>query len=85
MAFNFQNLQRASTANSNAKSLWLYASADDDYAAISGANYFDEAVDKIQQGDKLMVEDSAGVQTLTFCDSNDGTTLTIATGNTIAA
>lgn len=85
MAFDRQNLTRMGSANSGSKALWLYSSDDDNYAAISAANYFDDAVDELKLDDSVIINDSGSVHTITYVDSNDGTTLTIATGNTITA
>jgi len=85
MAFERQNLARQASANTNPRASWLFSSADDDYAAISAADYFLDAIKEMKQGDWVMVVDSAGVHTLSYVATNDGTTIQLATGNTIAA
>jgi hypothetical protein len=85
MAFDRQNLSRMGGANSGSRALWLYRSEDDDYATISGADYFLDAIDELKLGDWLGVEDSGGVHSVSYIDSNDGTAIDIATGLTVTA
>ena len=85
MAFARSGLARISGANSDAGSMWQYKSGADNYAAISATDYFLSAISELKLGDTMIVVDSADVQTLTYIDSNNGSTIDIATGTTIGA
>ena len=85
MAFDRANLIRIGGANSGGKALWMYASSADAYAAIVAADYFLDAINELKLGDKIIVQDSAAVQTLSFVGANTGTSITLATGLTITA
>jgi hypothetical protein len=84
MAFNRDFLARLGS-QANAPAFWVYSSADDNAAAIKGANYFNAAAKELGVGDFLVFRDSAGVSTISYVTSNDGTTVAIAAGNVIAA
>ena len=85
MAFSRSGLAKLGTANSDAGTMWLYSSTADAYAAIGAADYFLEAINEMKLGDRIIVRDSANVQTLSYVSSNDGTTIDIATGLTVTA
>lgn len=85
MAFSRDNLVRIGGANSSSKALWMYASSTDNYAAISAADYFLSAINELKLGDKILIESSGPVQTLTYIATNNGVTIDIATGLTITA
>lgn len=85
MSFTRNGLARLGGANSDAGSMWLYKSGADNYATISGTDYFLDAINELKLGDTMIVVDSGAVQSITYVDSNDGSTIDIATGNTITA
>ena len=57
MAFDATKLQRVGPQNSNAPSLWTYATSDA-LTAVDAASYFDGAAAKLQVGDWVFVSSS---------------------------
>ena len=87
MAYSHPTLHRIGPANSDAPVIWTYASADT-IATINTAGYFNDAADDLNVGDLIYIQSSTGgtrVATLAQVLSNDGTTVDIADGTTLAA
>lgn len=82
MAFSRDGLQRIGGANSDSRAIWSYASADP-AATVAGADYFIEAIDVLKVGDLLIIFDTAVVATVSFIKTNDGTTISAASGTAI--
>lgn len=58
MAFSASALQRIGPQNSNAPSIWTYATTDA-LTAVDAASYFDSAAGKLQVGDFIFVASSS--------------------------
>ena len=58
MAFSASTLQRMGPQNSNAPSLWTYATADA-LTAVDAAGYFNDAAGKLQVGDWIFVSSAS--------------------------
>lgn len=82
MAFSRDGLQRIGGANSDSRAIWSYASADA-AATVTGADYFIEAISELKVGDIVMIFDTAVVATVSFVKTNDGTTISLASGTAI--
>lgn len=57
MAFNSKDL--CVIGYGNGFTLWHYRSGDDALAAITGADYFDDASKLLAKGDAIIINDSA--------------------------
>jgi hypothetical protein len=87
MTFDRNGLAKLGTANSDAGSFWIYRSTDL-YAEIDNADYFLNAINELKRFDGMLVISgpaSTAVATLTYVATNDGSTITIAAGNTVTA
>tara|TARA_Y100001972_G_scaffold51887_1_gene63580 strand:+ start:523 stop:780 length:258 start_codon:yes stop_codon:yes gene_type:complete len=79
MAFSRDGLSRVG-GSGNSRAVWLYASTDAP-ATVTGSNYMIDAIDEISLGDVVLVVDTDGVVvTVTFCKSNNGTAIDLASG-----
>ena len=83
MAFERDGLQRIGGANSDSLAVWCYASSADAAAAITGTDYFLEAIDVLKVGDCLFIYDSASSVTISFVKTNTGTSIDLASGTAI--
>jgi len=70
MAFDDTKLQRVGPANSNAPTLWTYASGSDAIGTVDGSGYFNNAAPKLQVGDIIFVTPSSGACAIMKVDSN---------------
>lgn len=87
MSFARSGLQRIGGANSDAGSLWMYASADA-IATIIAADYFLDAINELNINDVLIVQSSTGgtpAVTFTYVNANDGSTIDVVNGLVIPA
>ena len=87
MAFTRSSLARVSGANSNAGSMWMYATADA-IATVIAADYFLEAITEIKLNDLIVVTSSTGgtpAMTFTYVNANDGATIDVVNGLLIPA
>jgi C4-dicarboxylate-specific signal transduction histidine kinase len=83
MAFSRDGLAKLGTANSDAGSAWLYKSADA-AAAVTASDYFLSAINEMKLLDVVYIIDTAGVVTISFVKTNNGTTIDLASGTAIA-
>jgi len=78
MAFALTGLQRVGGGLSQGSvASWTYSS-DDDFAAVSGVDYFVSAVKIMKLGDSVDVHDTAGISTDGFVSANDGIAITVS-------
>lgn len=82
MAFDPDGLQRIGGANSDSRAVWVYASADT-AATVAGSDYFLDRIDEMKLLDIVIIVDTAGVVTISFVKTNDGTTIDLASGTAI--
>lgn len=85
MALTSTNLTALATGNGF--TLWHYTTTDT-IATVNTAGYFNAEVDRMNAGDLIIAWTSTGstpVMTLTQVLSNDGTTVDVADGTTLAA
>ena len=82
MAFSRDGLSRVG-GSGNSRAVWLYASTDAP-ATVTASDYMIDAIDEISLGDVVLVVDTDGVAiTATFCKTNDGTTIDLASGTAL--
>lgn len=87
MSFLRQGLARVSGANTDASSLWMYATADT-IATVIAANYFLDAINEINLNDLIIVTSSTGgtpAVTFTYVNSNTGSAIDVVDGLLIPA
>ena len=87
MAFERKGLQRIGGANSDAGSLWMYATADA-IAVVIAVDYFLDAIRELNVNDVLIVASSTGgtpAVTLTYVNENTGTVIDVVNGLVIPA
>ena len=87
MSFLRSGLQRIGGANSDAGSLWMYASADA-MTAIRAADYFLDAINELNVNDVIIVSSATGGTPLlyiTYVNANDGSTIDVVDGLAIPA
>lgn len=70
MAFNPATLGRIGPQNSNAPTLWTYASGGDALTAVDASGYFNDAAALLQVGDVIVVIPTSGAGGLVKVDSN---------------
>lgn len=70
MAFDASKLARIGPQNSNAPTLWTYASGSDALTTVDGSGYFNDAADRLQVGDIIFVVPSSGAAGILKVDSN---------------
>jgi hypothetical protein len=82
MAFSRSGLARNASGAGDNPTVWSYTSADT-AATVTAADYFLPAIREMKVGDMVVIYDTAGVMTLSFVKTNDGTTIDLASGTAI--
>lgn len=70
MSLDLTKLCRVGPQNSNAPTLWTYASGGDSTATCDGSGYFNNAADKLQVGDVILVIPTSGAGGFLKVDTN---------------
>lgn len=70
MALDLTKLMRIGPQNSNAPVLWTYASGSDALTTCDGSGYFNNAADKLQAGDVILVIPTSGAGGFLKVDTN---------------
>lgn len=86
MAYSHPSLISLGSANSSAPRVWVYSTADT-AADVNTSGYFNDAADDLQVGDFIFANTSTGgtlVATIFYVLSNDGTTVDVNDGTTLA-
>lgn len=78
MSFDASKLARVGPQNSNAPTLWTYASGADAITAVDASGYFNDAADRLQVGDIIfVVPDSLPAGILTVNANSSGVVDTV--------
>lgn len=70
MAFDITKFQRIGPQNSNAPSLFTYASGSDALTTVDGSGYFNSVAGVVQPGDIIFVIPTSGAGGLLKVDTN---------------
>lgn len=84
MAFDPDGLQRIGGANSDSRAVWVYASADT-AATVTAADYFLDRITEMKLLDIVIIVDTAGVVTISYVATNNGTTIDLGVGSIVAS
>jgi len=85
MAFDINNLVPVSQDGTNVFDIYKYQSSADNVATINTAQYFNDAVNILNVSDVIFTKDSAGVLSIHYVASNNGTDVDVTDGLTITA